>query len=203
MCHDSWSSYHAVVNRWSRSCHRAWPQGEPSSVSLINFPDHCRQSQFLYLFVNLLQISDEKNIKSGAWNFPLNWWMRNIACHIRKQRTWQPSNIALQIPGHWTLKELKMDTMPPLQPVLVVHPEEIQDEGTQHTCPREWRYIPKEWVEWAQMWHLPKHRKGINSLTWDIEFSLINNSLLIPNTWSLVEKYPCIFFPPTPLAFYE
>ena len=35
-------------------------------------------------------------------------------------------------------------------------------------------------------------KKLINSLTWNTEFSLINNNLLIPTSWSLLQKLPDI-----------
>ena len=46
LCVGSSWSHSAEVIRWPHSSQRPWPHGEPSIKSLIDFPDHCRQSQF-------------------------------------------------------------------------------------------------------------------------------------------------------------
>ena len=67
----------------------------------------------------------------------------------------------------------------PLQPPPVVHSEGTQDGKVPDTSPRQLRCRSKEWFQWAQTSHLPIHRKMLNSLTWDIWFSLINSNLLM------------------------
>ena len=52
----------------------------------------------------------------------------------------------------------------------------------------------KEFFQWAKLLHLPLHREVLNSLTWDVWFSLINSNLLI--TWSLFQKLLYILAPP-------
>ena len=49
--------------------------------------------------------------------------------------------------------------------------------------PQRVGYRSKEWFQWARLLHLPIRRKVLNSLAWDIWFSLINSNLLV--TWSL------------------
>ena len=45
--------------------------------------------------------------------------------------------------------------------------------------------------------HLPVHRKPLNSLTWDVWFSLFNNNLLtFPITCSLLQKLLYVLVPP-------
>ena len=60
-----------------------------------------------------------------------------------------------------------------------VHPEEMLGETAQGTGFQEQRCISKQWFQWAQTLHPPKHRKALDSLTSDVWFSLINNNLLM------------------------
>ena len=111
--------------------------------------------------------------------------------------------ITLQLPQMWPLRELRIETgcppssHQPLQPPPTVHPEETQDGKTQDSGPRELRCISKEWFQWA---HLPIHRKALNSLTWDVSFSLINSNLLkFPIPGLCCNNSYIILAPPWPL----
>ena len=64
-----------------------------------------------------------------------------------------------------------------LQPLPTVSPQETQDVETQDTGPRELRYRSKGWFRWARTL-APPHRTALNSLTWDIWFSLTYSHLL-------------------------
>ena len=60
-----------------------------------------------------------------------------------------------------------------------VHPEGTRDERTQDTGPRELRCRSKDGFSKPRLLHLSLGRKALNSLTWDIQFSLINSNLLM------------------------
>ena len=85
----------------------------------------------------------------------------------------------------WALRELRKgkNTCHPaalrLQPLPAVSPAETQDVKIQDTGPRELRCLSKEGFNEPRLLHLPIHRKVLNSLTWDIWFSLINSHLLM------------------------
>ena len=52
---------------------------------------------------------------------------------------------------------------------------------------------------YTYIFHLPQNRKALNSLTWDIQLSLINNNLLIVQTaCSLLQNFCIIWFLPLP-----
>ena len=116
-------------------------------------------------------------------------WVSNekwsISCHISKQgchhyQRLQPSNVSW-----WALRELKKEntcclTATRLQPLSTVSPEERKF--------RVWKYrilTPDSWGSYERndfseprLLHPSIHKKVlINSLTWDIWFSLINNNL--------------------------
>ena len=43
---------------------------------------------------------------------------------------------------------------------------------------REMRCRSQDWLRWACTLHLPTHRQAQSSLTWDVQFFLINSNLL-------------------------
>ena len=103
--------------------------------------------------------------------------MKKCCCHISKQRMLHPSS------HQWALRELRMEqdarhlavslcSHPP-----TVYPEEIQDEKHRILAPDRWG----ERNDFSQPWflHLPIHRKALNSLTWDVWFSLVYSNLLM------------------------
>ena len=65
-----------------------------------------------------------------------------------------------------------------LQPLPRVSPEEIQDVTIQDTGPRKLRSYQRNEFSEPRLLHLPIHRKALNSLTWDIWFSLIITIIL-------------------------
>ena len=69
----------------------------------------------------------------------------------------------------------------------VVHPEGTQAGKAQDIGPRYLRFISKDFKE-PRLLHLPIHRKVLNSLTWDVWFSLINSKLLM---FQLLGKICC------------
>ena len=115
-------------------------------------------------------------------------WTKIVTCHFSKQRMLRPSNHQ------------------PLQWALMVHPEGIQDAEKQVACHqtlslcsypqrctlRGFR-IEKNRIlaldssgeyqrnnfNKPRLLHLPIHRKALNSLTWDVWFSLIRINLLM------------------------
>ena len=56
-----------------------------------------------------------------------------------------------------------------------MHHEETQDEKAQVS----WGACQRNDFSEPRLLHLPIHRKALNSLTWDIGFSLINNNLVV------------------------
>ena len=122
---------------------------------------------------------------------------QNTACHISKQRTLQPSSHHITATpkvnpgGAQDINKM---------PFRTVHLEETWDKKAQDTGPKYLRCISKEWFQWAQTLYLLIHRKALNSLTWDIWFSLINSTLLMFQLPGLYWKNsyiswlpPCLF----------
>ena len=66
-----------------------------------------------------------------------------------------------------------------LQPSLMIHPEETQDEKTQDTALDSWGACQRNDFSEPRLFHLLIRRKMPDSLTWDIRFSLINSKLLM------------------------
>ena len=82
----------------------------------------------------------------------------------------------------------------------LVSPEGTQDVKTQILAPDSWAAYQRNDFSEPRLLHLPIHRKVINSLTWDIQFSLINSNLffLLP---ALCCKIP--IYPTSPLTSWE
>ena len=99
----------------------------------------------------------------------------------------------------WALRELRIETpsrMPTIKQaaakaISVVHPEETRDEKTQHTDPQIAEVHIKGMISVIphscphsrsaiyRKAHTLIHRKVLNSLTWDVWFSLINRNHLM------------------------
>ena len=87
--------------------------------------------------------------------------MKNIACHISKQRMWQPSSHHITAaPRGRALRRLRM-------------------RKHRILAPDSWGAYQRNDFSEPRLLHLPIHSKVLNSLTWDIWFSLINSNLLI------------------------
>ena len=66
-------------------------------------------------------------------------------------------------------------------------------------APGSWGAYQRNDFSEPKLLHPPKHRKVLNSLTWDIWFSFINNNLLIfSTTYSLLQNSYITWFPPSP-----
>ena len=123
------------------------------------------------------------------WEFPTGCQRgkkkKNPTCHISKHRMLQSSShhaITLQLPRRWTLRELRIETGCPVfssQPLLPPR------WGTQRVRTRKHRIlVPEGWGahqmdDFSKPLHLPICREVLNSLTWDVLFSLINSDLVI------------------------
>ena len=83
-----------------------------------------------------------------------------------------------------------------------VDPEGTRDERTQDAGPRELRCRSKDGFSKPRLLHLSLGRKALNSLTWDIQFSLINSNLLMFQLPGLVAKPP-VYPSPPPVASSE
>ena len=67
-----------------------------------------------------------------------------------------------------------------LQPVPMVSPKGAQNVKNTGYWPQDnWDAYERNDFNKLRLLHLPLHRKVLNSLTWDIWFSLINNNLLM------------------------
>ena len=67
-----------------------------------------------------------------------------------------------------------------LQPVPMVSPKGAQNVKNTGYWPQDnWEEYERNDFSKLRLLHLPLHGKGLNSLTWDIWFSLINNNLLM------------------------
>ena len=110
-----------------------------------------------------------------------------VSCHISKQSMSQSSVIsALQC--QWALRELKKQTnkkkkhLPSssrgLQPLPTVSPEETQNVKTKDAGPGSWGAYQRNDFSEHRPLHILIHRK-LNSLTWDIWFSLVSNHILM------------------------
>ena len=67
-----------------------------------------------------------------------------------------------------------------LQPIPMVSPKGAQNVKNIGYWPQDnWDAYERNDFSKLRLWLLPLHRKVLNSLTWDIWFSLINNNLLM------------------------
>ena len=112
--------------------------------------------------------------------FNLYMWIKNVACHISKQRILKQSATAV---------------------TLIAGSRETQDGKEQNTGLRWQRCISKEWFQWPQTLDVPQNRKVLNSLIWEIWFSLINGNLLMLQLHDLCCEnssiswvLPCLFW---------
>ena len=123
----------------------------------------------------------------------------NKGCHTHQRL--QPSNVS-----RWALRKLRKERIPAIR----------QPSDCSHSLLwalrklRIWKYRILALDSWdayqrnefseLRLLYLPIHRKVlINSLTWDIWFSLISNNLLMfPTTCPLLQNFYITWFPPTP-----
>ena len=113
----------------------------------------------------------------------------NISCPISKQRCHSRQQLRSSNVSGWALRALRKErntcdwTAVRLQPLPVVNLKGAQDVKNTRSWPQiaemHVRCSRKERFLWAQILHLPIHRKALNSSTWDTWCSLTNNNLLM------------------------
>ena len=85
--------------------------------------------------------------------------------------------ITLQPPGPWALRELRMET-PEFQTTSPKpsnhHQTHLRVRKHGILAPGSWGTDQRNKLEELRGLHLPIHRKALNSLTWEILFSLVN-----------------------------
>ena len=108
----------------------------------------------------------------------------------------QPSNMS-----QWALRKLRAEknicylAAIRLQPLPAVSPEETQMWKYRILAPNGWGAYQRNYFSEPRLLHLPIHRKALNSLTWDVWFSLINNNLFFFNVfWSIIALQWCVSF---------
>ena len=119
-----------------------------------------------------------KELKSVNEKCCLPYQLTKDAASVKPSATSAPTGEPWGNSGWWQMGCL-LPSPQPLQPPPRVQPEGTQNGKEQDTGLRELRCISKEWFQWAQILHLPIHRKALHSLTWDVWFSLINSHLLV------------------------
>ena len=112
-------------------------------------------------------------------------WTKNAACRISKQRMSQPSVIAanLMVSPEGT-RDGNKECLQSSSHQTAATPSSAawRNSGWENTG--YWPQIAEVYVHQRndfselRLLHLPTHKKALNSLTWDIWFSLINNNLL-------------------------
>ena len=80
------------------------------------------------------------------------------------------AQLSLQSNSHIHLWLLDLIATPQVEPTM------LWMWKTEDTCPKVTEMHMKGMIQWAQTLHLPKGRNVLNSLTWDICFSLINSN---------------------------
>ena len=123
---------------------------------------------------NVFQILVEFHTKRRNWEMERN---RYKGCHSYHQL--QPPGKLGEPWGNSRRKEYLLLTAIKLQSFPTKCPEEAQMWKTENTAPDSWGAYQRNDFSEPRLLHLPIHRKALNSLTWDIWFSLINHNLLI------------------------
>ena len=112
-------------------------------------------------------------------------WKKLLPAISVNEGCWSHQAITLQPPRRWVLRELRMKTgcLPPssqpLQPPRNSTLRRLRMRKHRIQAPDSWGAYRRN--DFSELWllHLPTHSKMLNSLTWDIWFSLINSNLLI------------------------
>ena len=108
-----------------------------------------------------------------------------ISCHLSKQGFHSHQGLQLSCVSWWALRKLRKEKNTchlaaiRLQLHPKVSPEETQDVETQDTAPVSWGACQNRDFSEPRPLHLPIYRKVLNSLTWNIWFSLTNNNLMM------------------------
>ena len=118
--------------------------------------------------------------------------LRNISCHISKQgchsHQWlQPSNMSWWAWGNSERKRVSAIEQPSdWSHSPMVSLRKLRMWKYRILSPDRWGTYQRNNFRQPRLLHLPIHRKALNSLTWDIWFSLINNNHL-----TLILPTPC------------
>ena len=100
--------------------------------------------------------------------------MKIVAHCISKQRMLWPSSHQ-SLPNTLPFARLSATAATPQ----TVHPEGTQDEKNRTLALDSWDANQRNDFSEPRLLHLPIHRKALDSLTWDVWFSLINSNLLM------------------------
>ena len=110
--------------------------------------------------------------------------MKNIACHIGKQRMWQPSShhitATLMVSPEGTQDGNMMPTIKSSDTAATPQrstARKLKVRKHRILAPESWGAYRRNDFSEPRLLHLPIHRKALNSLTWDVWFSLINSNL--------------------------
>ena len=127
---------------------------------------------------------------------PQPFWMKNVACHINKQRMLQPSSRHITASTYMSPERTQARTrMPAVKPSATEappHKSTRRDSGWESM--RHWPQRAEVHSSFSEprLLHLSIYRKVLNSLTWDIWFSLIRSNHLIFQLPGLCCKNSCI-----------
>ena len=111
-------------------------------------------------------------------------WMKNIACHVSKQSLPQPASHHITTARWWALGELRMEAgCLPFSSQLLQQPPVVDCEETYEKprilAPDKRGIYQRNDFSGPRFFHLPIYRKALNSLPWNICFSLSNSNLLM------------------------
>ena len=113
--------------------------------------------------------------------------------------------ITLQPPWSWALRKLRIETrcLPSSSTSLLLPPHpwlctqrRLRMREHKILTPESWGAYQRNDFSELRLFHLPIHKKALNSLTWNIWLSLINNNLLKFWLPGLCCKHSCISWPP-------
>ena len=117
----------------------------------------------------------------------------------------QPSSHYITAHQWWALRELRIEKDTHLLEVnccnhthsaATVHPEEIRMRKRRILAPGSWGAYQRIDFSEPRLLNLPIHRKALNSLTWDVWFSLINSNpikMLKKKNSYISQLYPYLF----------
>ena len=112
--------------------------------------------------------------------------MKNIACHISKQRMLQPSShhisVTLAVSPEGTEDRNRLPAIKSAASAATPQRCALRELGMRShrtPAPGGWGAHQRNDFSEPRLLHLPIHRKALNSLTWSIWLPLVNNNLLM------------------------
>ena len=153
----------------------------------VEFPHHCEHlPEFLVVSVSSNTLQAWQGLRPGVIPEPISGcqW-KNVACHIRKQKMLQPSSHYItttpMVNPEGTQDRNRMPTIKPSTTASTPQQctlRRLKMRKQRILAPDSWgAYQRNDFIE-PRILNLPIHRKALNSLTWDVWFSLINSNLL-------------------------